>query len=233
MDVRNHLRLIVLIASVAFAADASAQGVAADSLAERMLSAIGGRGRWAEIKNTVNDSWQSRLQEPTRVRAIITMDFETPRFRIENSTPHMRMLRVIDGNQNWRLTDRGTADSIPQAIVAEDMRWYSGHVYRTIHRIAARDRALTLSIDARGRLQAFEGGRRIIWFALDARGEPYAFGSLDDETGSITGPWDFVRDGIHHPAWVSRPDGSWRARIVGLGVNVPLNDSLFSRPPQK
>lgn len=61
-------------------------------------------------------------------------------------------------------------------------------------------------------------------------GEPYAFGSWDNEVASLSGPWDFVKDGIHHPRWVSSSDGTWRAADQALDVNVPLHDSTFARP---
>jgi hypothetical protein len=73
-------------------------------------------------------------------------------------------------------------------------------------------------------------GARIAWCLLDIRGEPYRYGAHTDETGSVFGPWDQARDGIHHPAWVSRPDGSWRAMLKELRVNVPLNDAMFEQP---
>lgn len=51
-----------------------------------------------------------------------------------------------------------------------------------------------------------------------------------DEVGSISGPWNFVRDGIHHPAWVARPDGSWRAAVQALEINAELAEADFTRP---
>jgi hypothetical protein len=64
-------------------------------------------------------------------------------------------------------------------------------------------------------------------------GEPYAFGAWDDEVGGLSGPWDFIKDGIHHPRWVSNPEGTWRAAVKALDVNVPLHDSVFARPSGK
>jgi hypothetical protein len=46
----------------------------ADAQAERMLSALGGRERWAALRNTVNDSQQYRSSDPVEVRAVITLD---------------------------------------------------------------------------------------------------------------------------------------------------------------
>jgi hypothetical protein len=199
-------------------------------MAERMLSAIGGRPGWAALKNTVNDSLQFRLEEPTVVRAVIRMDFTRPRFRIDTTAPGIMVARVIDGDRNWRLNRAGEIGDVPADVLAEDLHWYAGHVYRTIHRVAARDPAIALAVSDKGRLEVHEGGKRIAWFALDARGEPYAFGAHDDDVGSISGPWSFVADGIHHPTFVARPDGSWRAAVQALEVNVELKDADFARP---
>lgn len=222
-----------LLTGALLIAPAVAEGQAApnvDDLVERMLTAIGGRSAWAGVTNTVNDSWQYRLDEPTVVRAVISMDFARPRFRVETTAPELHLIRVVDGLQSWRLNRQGIIEDVPAPIQADDRLWYAGHVYRTLHRVAARDSALHVTLGRQGRLEVYEGRARIAWFALDARGEPYAFGAHGDEIGSICGPWNFVQDGIHHPAWVARPDGSWRAMIIALTINASLEDSLFLRP---
>jgi hypothetical protein len=199
-------------------------------LAERMLAAIGGRSAWASLRNTVNDSQQNRLEAPTVVRSVISMEFDRPRFRIETTAPGLRLVRVIDGDRHWRLNRAGAIEPVPADLLMEERKWYAGHVYRTLHRIAARDPALRLDVDARGRLEVYEGDARIAWYALDADGVPYAFGAHDDEIGSICGPWDFEQDGIRHPIWVSRPDGTWRANIKSLQLNAEFDDALFAEP---
>jgi len=201
-----------------------------DRKIEQMLAAIGGRAAWAGLSNTINDSQQNRLEEPTVVRSVITMDFTRQRFRIETTAPDIRVIRVIDGDRNWRLTRQGSIDAVPEEIVKEDVAWYAAHVYRTLHRIAARDSSLRLAIGKHDRLEVYEADRRLAWFALDARGEPYAFGAHADDVGTISGPWDFSQSGIRHPVWVARPDGSWRAAIRSLAVNVALSEALFARP---
>ena len=65
---------------------------------------------------------------------------------------------------------------------------------------------------------------------LDAKGEPFSFGFREDDIGSLCGPWDFVKDGIHHPRWVSSADGTWRAAVKSLTTNVPLSDRMFAKP---
>lgn len=201
-----------------------------DEKVERMLSAIGGRAAWAGLQNTINDSQQNRLDDPTVVRAVIAMDFTRPRFRIDTSAPGLQITRVIDGDRHWRLTRKGTIEDVPENIVKEDHTWYAAHVYRTLHRIAARDAVIRLALGKQDRIEVYEGEKRIAWYATDARGEPFAFGAHADDVGSICGPWDFSQGAIRHPTWVARPDGTWRAAIKSLSVNAPLTDSLFVRP---
>ena len=202
----------------------------AEKEADRMLDALGGRVAWAELKNTINGSQQNRVGDPTVVYAVITMDFEKPRFRIETTARDVHVIRVIDGDNNWRLRRTGNIEGVPDELIEEELRWYDAHLYRTIHRIAARDPAISLGLDDQGRLQVMVEGQRVMWFRLDAKGEPYNFGTYDDEAGTILGPWDVEKDGIRHPAWVSSTDGTWRAAAKALSVNVPLGDHMFARP---
>ena len=217
---------LALLANIANAGDVSA----ASKVADQMLEAIGGRKAWAELKNTINGSVQNRVNEPTVVYAVITMDFEEPRFRIETTAQGLHLIRVINGDKSWRLRRSGSIEDVPAALLEGELRWYGAHLYRTIHRIAARDPAISLSLDDQERLQVFANSERILWFRLDAKGEPYAFGAYDDEVGSLSGPWDFERNGIRHPIWVSSSDGTWRAAVKRLSLNVPLQDQMFVRP---
>lgn len=198
---RYGLPALLLLSCGFFAAPAPAESPAADAdvLADRMFAAVGGRERWASLRNTVNDSLQFRLEEPFVVRSVIRMDFTQPRFRVDTTAPGLTLARVVDGERHWRLSRAGAVEDVPAEILADDRRWHAGYVYRTIHRVAARD-------------------------------EPYAFGAHDDEVGSISGPWSFVHGGIHHPTWVARPDGSWRAAVQALAINVELKDADFARP---
>lgn len=202
----------------------------AEALANKMLEAIGGRNAWAELQNTINGSQQNRATEPTVVYAVITMDFDQPRFRIETTAEDLHLVRVINGDQSWRLRRTGEIEDVPADLMLEELKWYNGHLYRTIHRIAARDPAISLQQSVPDRLEVLVDGERILWIRVDAKGEPYAFGSHDDEIGSLTGPWDFVQHDIRHPAWVSSADGTWRAAVKSLSINVPLHEHMFARP---
>jgi hypothetical protein len=202
----------------------------AEALADRMLAALGGRAAWAAVTNTVNDSQQNWDGEPSVLRVVITMDFTRPRFRIETRGEGLDLIRVIDGDRNWRITREGTVAPVSSDTLAEDRRWYQGHVYRTLHRIAKRDPAIRLGIGNGDRLEVHEGGARIAWYLLDRRGQPYRYGAHDDDTGAIFGPWETSPGGISHPVWVSRDDGKWRAMLKRLDVNVALDDKRFAPP---
>jgi hypothetical protein len=202
----------------------------AEALAEKMLNAIGGRANWAAVRNTVHDAQQFRVDAPNEVRGVITMDFERPRFRIDTSAPGLSVTRAIDGDRDWRRTRDGNIADVPGATRMEDLHWYAAHVYRTIARIAKRDPAISLSVANDGRLQVSELGKRIAWYRLNSAGEPFAYGAHLDEKGSLSGPWKYELSGIRHPIWTSSVDGTFRASINVLKVNVVLEDVVFSRP---
>ena len=223
--------LVLLLISQAVQGDDDE--VAAEAMAEQMLKAIGGRQAWAAVRNTINGSQQNRASEPTVVYAVITMDFESPRFRIETTARDLHLVRVMNGDKSWRLRRSGAIEDVAAKLFNEDQTWYAAHLYRTIHRVAVRDPEISLKINEQRRLEVHADEGRLLWFQLDAKGEPYAFGSWEDEIGSLTGPWDFVSDGIHHPRWVSSADGSWRASVRSLAINVPLSEQMFARPNQQ
>jgi hypothetical protein len=209
---------------------AHAAAPSADALAERMLEALGGRAAWAAARNTVNDSQQNWDGDPPVLRVVITMDFERPRLRIETRGENLALVRVVDGDNHWRLARDGSIQPVSAETLAGDRRWYQAHVYRTLHRIAKRDPSLRLVAAGEQRLAVYEGDTRIAWYELDRSGQPFRYGAHDDDTGSIFGPWEAASGGIRHPVWVTRDGGKWRAMLKRLDVNVPLDDTLFAPP---
>ena len=95
-------------------------GASADVLADRMLAALGGREAWAGLRNTVNGSRQNRAGVPTVVHTEITMDFENPRFRIESTGPDIHVVRVINGEDSWRLRLSGSIEDVPDELFEEE-----------------------------------------------------------------------------------------------------------------
>lgn len=216
--------LACLASSTAFA------DPAADQLAERMLASLGGRDAWARATNTVNDSRQDWDGDPPELRVVITMDFERPRMRIETRGKDLHLIRVVDGEKHWRKARDGQVGPVSDSTLAGDRKFWQGHVYRTLHRIAKRDPAVSLKVGRDNRLEVHEGAARIAWYALDRAGQPYLYGAHEDEVGGIFGPWEHEVAGIRHPAWVTRDGGKWRAMLKRLEVNVALDESLFAKP---
>lgn len=221
-----------LLAVMVMSGPASAE-TSADAVAERMLDALGGRAAWAALKTLVNDSCQYRIEAPTIVRTVISLDLQRARFRIETWGPDLHLIRVVDGDHHWRLSRAGIIEPVPDATLAGDRRWYVGHVYRTIHRIAAKDPTISLGIGKDERLEVHESGARIAWFQLDARGEPYAFGGAEDEEGSVSGPWTSQGAGVRHPAWVARRDAALRSVLLGLESPETLPANVTDRPDSR
>lgn len=204
----------------------------AEDSTERMLSALGGRTAWAALTTLVNDSWQYRIEAPSVVRAVIRLDLQRPRFQIETTGEDLHLIRAVDQGRGWRFSRAGQLEPLPEATLTGDLRWYAGHVYRTIHRLARRDAALRVALGADGRLEVYDAAARIAWFRLDSRGEPFAFGGFDDEEGSVSGPWNHSQSGIRHPSWVARRDGSLRSVLVKLETPAEFNATWVRQPQQ-
>ena len=199
------------------------------ALKDQMIERLGGKAVWSNLTNTVNGSVQNRAGEPNEVYSVISLDFTEPRFKIETYATDIYLVRVINGNDSWRISWDGIVEDLPERSFDADMLWYQAHVYRTIHRLALGDPELSVKLD-QDRLEVFEYGKRLVWFKLDTRGEPFAFGFRDDDEGSLCGPWSVIKNGVRHPSWVSHADGTWRAAIKALEFNVPFHDAVFARP---
>lgn len=214
------------------AAFAAAPMSEADIQAERLMWAIGSRPVWASLTNSVAYTQQHRRDDPSDVGAVITIDYQQPRLRIDTTGRDLQQVRLIDrgGDRNWRLDRQGRAEKVSEDALAQDLRRYTAHVYWTLQRMAVRDSKLRLAIGRNGSLEVYEGNTRIAWYSLDARGEPYAMGAHDDNVGVICGPWEVEQRGIRYPAWVARPDGSWRATLKSLAVNVKMDEEFFKQP---
>jgi hypothetical protein len=201
----------------------------ADLLAEHLLWAIGGRPAWAGVTSTVLYSDQYRKSDGTAVGAVSTSDYEQSRLRIDTTGANLQQIRIVDstGDRSWRVDRQGRLEKVAEDSMARDLRRYTGHIYRTLQRIAVRDPKLRLAIGRNGSLEVHEGGTRIAWYLLDTRGEPYAMGAYDDNVGLICGPWELEKRGVRYPTWMSRPDGSWRVTLKSLAVNTRIDEELF------
>ena len=94
----STLFLVAVAALLTSPSTYAAEATEAEALAGKMLDVLGGRANWAGLRNTINGSQQNRASEPTVVYAVITMDFERPRFRIETTAQdlHLMKIRVVN-----------------------------------------------------------------------------------------------------------------------------------------
>ena len=173
----------------------------ADNMAEHLLLAIGGRSAWANVTNTIVYSDQYRQGDGTPVGAVSTLDYGQSRLRIDTTGPSLQQIRIIDseGDRSWRLDRRAG----PRRL--RKIRW-RGICAATRGTSIGRCSGLPSAIPrsglrpvASGTLEVIEGSTRIAWYALDARGEPYAMGANDDNLGVICGPWELEKRGIRYP----------------------------------
>lgn len=211
----------------------AATGDEADLVAERLLFAIGGRPAWAALTSSIVYTQLYGQNSPDAVDAIITTDYAQRRFRIDAIGANLHLVRVVESGKDriWRL-DRGQLESKAD-VQGQDLSPYIAHVFRTLQRLAVRDPALRLTITRKHGLDGLdvhEGDARIAWYRLDARSEPAMIGAYDDNVGVICGPWEIERDRIRYPAWLTRPDGSWRVTVKSLAVNVRTDEGMFSQP---
>lgn len=177
--------------------------------ADRLLAAMGGREAWANVRFVHVEAQHDQLNVRDPFTNRIWNDFTRPRVRIEARNDAIDVRRVIAGGAGAARRG-GVRRELTAEEVAGEERWWEANIYRTLHRLAAGDPALTPRAVGEHRLEIFlPDGRRLNWFLLNPRGEPHQFGTWDSEQGTGMGPLA-GQGGVKYPAWGVVPDGSWR-----------------------
>ena len=183
--------------------------------ADRLVAAMGGAEAWSEAHGLVirAQHWEAELDAP--YDNLIQMSLDEPRMRFEGDSSTMKRRRAVVGDRGWRVSEVRELGPMTAEQVAGDLRWWEAHAYRTIGRLARQDATLTPRLAADGRLELYRpDGVRLVWYRLNAVGEPVAFGAWDNESGTVFGPLVEREGGIGLPAWVASADGTFRATIV-------------------
>jgi hypothetical protein len=225
------MKALMIFLALAVCARAQAPAVAAakptetgPERAERLLAAMGGREAWARVTFAHVVAVHDDLALATPYTNQIWNDFTQPRVRFEAKNETIDSRNGIVGDTGWRWRNGAPAAITPERI-ADDRRWWEANVYRTLHRLAARDPELVARAVGDHRLEIFRAdGVRLNWFLLHPSGAPMLFGTWDSESGTAFGP--LASNGtIKYPKWGARPDGSWRYEIVRLetAASVPAN----------
>jgi hypothetical protein len=198
--------------------------------AERLLAAMGGRDAWAKVRFVHVEAEHDQLNVRDSFTNRIWNDFTQPRVRIEARNDAIHVRRVIAGGTGAAMRN-GVRRELKAAEVADETRWWEANIYRTLHRLAAGDPALTPRAVGEHRLEIFlPDGRRLNWFVLNQRGEPHLFGTWDSEQGTGMGP--LAGNGtVKYPAWGIVPDGSWRYVIRKFETAESVPEGIDFRNP--
>jgi hypothetical protein len=210
---------------------AEQRAASAEDLRDRLLAAIGGREAWAKASGYHVQATHYLADQETPFANRIWLDFKAPRVRIESDMAAGARQRSMDLTAEpvvaWRLSADGRHPLTP-AEIEEDRAWWNGNIYRTFHRLASGDPALSLEATTDGRLQVIEGGAPLLWIRVNRAGEPIAFamGNADPSAATLFGPLR-THDGLRFPDFSVRDQGRWRAIIRSFEVDPALGPERF------
>ncbi|MES2957844.1 MAG: hypothetical protein V4792_06635 [Pseudomonadota bacterium] len=191
---------------------AHAQG-SAEQQRDALLEAMGGAATWRQVIGARITATHYSTETRLPYRNVIWNDFRRFRLHIEASNSDLLRVFGYDGEAGWR-DDGSTVTPLTAARIASERAWWSGNFYRTLHRLALPDPALSVRLIDGDRLAVFEEGKGLLaWFRLNAAGEPLQFGSDEKAPGSTFGPLARHAGGARYPRWGSDSTGGWRYEV--------------------
>jgi len=199
--------------------------------ADRLVAAMGGTEAWSKARGLVIRArhWESDLAAP--YNNLIQMALDAPRMRFEGYSETMKRRRAVVGEVGWRVSEVRELGPMTPEQVADDLRWWEAHAYRTIGRLARKDPTLIPRLHADGRLELYRpDGIRLVWYRLNPAGEPLAFGAWDNERGSVFGPLVERGGGVKLPAFSVSADGAFRAILVEASALEAPPDADWTKP---
>jgi hypothetical protein len=207
----NSALLLALAVAASGLSTTPASVTDAESRVDKLLTAMGGREAWARTR-FVHVRARHRTSMGAMYQNEIWNDFSAPRVRIQAVVDGVTILRVLNGTSGWR--SRGASRSpLTEAETETEQKWWETNVYRTFHRLAARDPNLTPRLVG-NRLEILRpDGTRLNWFVLNGGGEPIQFGAGSDDRGTVFGPVVSGEGGIRHWRWGASADGTFQFEI--------------------
>lgn len=203
----------------------------ARAAADRLVAAMGGAEAWSRAHGLIIRArhWEQQLDAP--YDNLIQMSLDEPRMRFEGDSPTMKRRRAVVGQTGWRISETRPLGPMTPEQVADDLAWWEAHAYRNIARLARRDPTLIPKLNADGRLELLRAdGSRLMWYRLNAAGEPIAFGAGANVQGTIIGPLVKREGGVRLPAWVTSHDGSFRAVLTEAAVLPTAPNADWEKP---
>jgi hypothetical protein len=207
----RHLPLVLVLGLMLVVAPARADDAARRTAG--LLQAMGGAAVWRDIVGARIAATHHSTDLAQPYRNVIWNDFARFRLHIEARNADIVSIRGYDGELGRRDNGRDVAP-IAAERVAEERRWWHANVYRTLHRLARADPALTTRLLAPDRLAVYEDGDRLLaWFRLNPADEPVLFGTELSAPGTLFGPLATHVSGARYPRWGGNHDGSWRYEV--------------------
>jgi hypothetical protein len=185
----------------------------AEQRRDALLDAMGGAAVWRQIVGARISATHYSTETRLPYRNVIWNDFS--RFRLHIEASNSELLRVFgyDGDVGWR-DDGSTVTPLAPARIADERAWWSANLYRTLHRLALPDPALSVRLIEGDRLGVIEDGKGLLaWFALNALGEPLQFGTDEKAPGTTFGPLASHISGARYPRWGTDSTASWRYEV--------------------
>lgn len=210
---------------------ALAQADPGRAAADRLVAAMGGADAWRRARGLRIAARHSEAVVPQPYENLILMDLEAPRMRFEGRNSTMRRVRAISDGKGWRVSEVSPLGPMTEEQVAGDLRWWEAHAYRNIRRLALADPTLTPRLAADGRLELYRpDGVRLMWYRLHPGGEPMAFGTFDNDRGTILGLTAPRKGGVRLPTFSASADGTFRVQIVDAEALPTPPDADFEKP---
>lgn len=203
------------------------------ALAEKLLAAMGGREAWARVTFVHVEAIHDDLDLPEPFVNRIWNDFSEPRVRFWAGNDQFTSGRRIGAGAGVRETGPQAGAPLTAEQYESDRAWWEGNVYRTLHRMAKRDKGLSYRAASPSRLEILKpDGTVLNWFVLNQKGEPMLFGSGRDTRGTAFGPLA-TAGGVRYPKWGARADGSWRYEIRRFETAEAAPAGAFEGSPSR
>jgi hypothetical protein len=204
------------------------------ALAERMLTALGGAERWAQLSSvyTTGQAHVDGLPEPVGLR--IWRDLDGRRLRLEQHVGGQRSVQVVTRESGWTRNQGSFSDLqdvLHERVVQREERQLFQLLYDLAIRRGVTVRQAETEQGAPERLELMRRRELLCWIELDAEDRPARLGyeGLDGEALYVFEEWT-SHEGYPYPARVTQPHSSAAFEWDGFVPGPALEEDLFRRP---
>lgn len=224
-ELRRPLEMVadvVRIGAVPDLADASAE-------VERMLTALGGRERWAALQ-TVRIK-QDVVFKAANGEAVVEVEqirrFAPRAIRLKQKSPGgATYINVVTTDEGWLQAPTGISP-LPGTQVASWQGVLSRWLYYNLHRLAAGDPELRAGLDDEGRIVLMDTLGELGRITLDADGLPVRYALREGGADKLYEYSDWQAVGGYRFA-MAYVDGIQHVEVLELEPNVAVDESTFS-----